>query len=384
MVNPRKLKLLLAASVIGLGTVSYIPHTYAESQTEVQTAPEENLLSKLEMKGLQLDQAFSPDVKTYSVTVDNEVQEVNLLLKSNHSGSQITVNGKSVGNGTYGTYSLKTGENLFIITVRNGTGASGTYKLTVTRKQNGNNLLKHITLSNGVLSPSFSPSITSYNIEGLKDKTKMKLVPTAAVTTSTIKVNNKSVSNNGITVDISAGESDIRITVTAENGKTKTYTLHVKRSASNDPSPAKSNPGTGVTKKPAAGSSSGTGIANNQKGSQAVSGQKTTTGTTEQTTTSTEQKTTRAMLSSLSVSTGTWDSSFVKDEFTYHIAVTKETKKVTISPVAAYSSSTIKIEGDTKKTIELEADNKTVISVVVNYSDDDRKTYVLVFDRKSS
>ncbi|WP_042354513.1 cadherin-like beta sandwich domain-containing protein [Bacillus rubiinfantis] len=383
MVKLGKCKILLAASVIGLGTIGYMPLTsYAESTTEIQTVQESNLLSNLEIEGLKLDQTFSPSVKVYTATVENEVQEITMLLTSNVSSAQIIVNGKSAGNGTSGTYSLKTGKNIFLITVKNGTSNSSTYKLTITRKQNANNSLKNIELSNGVLSPHFSPSVTSYNIEGLTDKTKIKVIPTAAEKTATMKVNNKLVTTNGITVDIPVGESTIRITVTAENGASKTYTLHSKRSENNDKTPDKSNPGTSDGTKPATGSSPNTNQnkgsqQNNQKGTVAASTQK--SGTT---TSSTVQKTSKAMLSALTVSTGTWDSSFDKEEFTYHITVAKGTEKVTISPTAAYSSSTIKIEGDTKKTIKLEDDDKTVISLVVNYDDDDRKTYVLVFDKK--
>ncbi|QQZ09394.1 cadherin-like beta sandwich domain-containing protein [Heyndrickxia vini] len=390
MVNSRKLKILLTASVIGLGSVSYIPYSFAESVTAIQTAQKSNLLSELEISGLKLDQAFSSDVKVYSATVENKVQEINLLLKSNTSSAQITVNGKNVGNGTSETYSLKTGENLFLITVNNGTNESSTYKLTITREQNGDNSLKHIELSDGVLSPRFSPSTTTYNIEGLNNEERIKIIPTAMKKTSTIKINNKSVTKNGMTVNVPVGESTIRITVTAENGESKTYNFHVKRLKSNDKSPGKSpgksTPGTTISTKPSIGPTTSTNRntniqQNNQKGGQAVTVQKTTAGTPQQLPSTTEQKTSKAMLSSLTVSTGTWDSTFVKDEFTYHIAVDKETKNVTISPVAVHSSSTIKIEGETKKTIQLDEGNKTVISVVVQYDDDDRKTYVLVFDR---
>jgi hypothetical protein len=91
----------------------------------------------------------------------------------------------------------------------------------------------------------------------------------------------------------------------------------------------------------------------------------------------------KAMLSSLTVSAGTWDSTFSADEFTYHITVPSDTETVTIHPAASYSRSSIAIEDGTNKTITLDDDNKTVISVVVKYDDDDRKTYVLVFDKES-
>lgn len=374
---------------MGLGTVSYIPHAYAENAAEAETAQESNQLLKLEIQGLKLDQSFSPDVKTYSGTVENEIQEIHLLLEGSTPDSSITVNGEAAGNGSPKIYSLKTGENVFIITVHNRTSEPRTYQLTITRKQNANNSLKDIQLSSGVLSPVFSSAITSYHIKGLNAKERIKVVPAAAAETSTVKVNNKLAAKEGADVDVPIGESDIRITVTAENGESKTYNLHVKRLESKDRELDMLNAESAVRPQPAASSSSSTNRKanlkqNNQHNVPAVKVQEMAATGRSQQTAGSEQKTSKAMLSSLTVSTGTWDSSFVKDEFTYHIAVEKGTKNVTISPAAAYSSSTIKIEGGTTKTIQLEDDNKTIISVVVNYDYDDRKTYVLVFDRKSS
>lgn len=101
------------------------------------------------------------------------------------------------------------------------------------------------------------------------------------------------------------------------------------------------------------------------------------------TSTDTVEQPSKATLSALTVSTGKWDSTFSKDEFTYHISVPSNTETVTINPAASYSSSSIAIEEGTNKTITLDDDNKTVISVVVKYDDDDRKTYVLVFDKEN-
>jgi hypothetical protein len=94
------------------------------------------------------------------------------------------------------------------------------------------------------------------------------------------------------------------------------------------------------------------------------------------------EKTSTALLSSLLVSEGTWDSTFSSEEFTYHVTLSSDVDEVTLSPVAKYSSSEILIEGSTSKTIKLDADSKTIVSVVVKHNDD-RKTYVLVFDKES-
>lgn len=99
--------------------------------------------------------------------------------------------------------------------------------------------------------------------------------------------------------------------------------------------------------------------------------------------TDTAEKPSKATLSSLTVSNGTWDSTFSANEFTYHITVPSDTATMSINPSALYSSSSVLIEGNTSKTITLEDDNKTVISVVVTYDDEDRKTYVLVIEKEN-
>jgi hypothetical protein len=91
------------------------------------------------------------------------------------------------------------------------------------------------------------------------------------------------------------------------------------------------------------------------------------------------KKTSTATLSSLTVSKGTWDSEFSKSEYTYHIAVSSSTEEVIINPTATYSSASALIEGGTDKTVKL-TDRKTIINVQVTKGED-KKTYVLVFDK---
>jgi len=59
--------------------------------------------------------------------------------------------------------------------------------------------------------------------------------------------------------------------------------------------------------------------------------------------------------------------------------VSSAVEAVTINPIANYSDAAISIEGGNSKTIELNG-KKTIISVVVTRNED-RKTYVLVFDK---
>jgi len=84
-------------------------------------------------------------------------------------------------------------------------------------------------------------------------------------------------------------------------------------------------------------------------------------------------------LSSLSISTRTWNKVFSSNEFTYHIAVDTDIENVKLT-TAADSNSTIKIKGDSRQTVSLADAAKTILSVVVS-NDDGRSTYVLVIEK---
>ncbi|WP_223595060.1 cadherin-like beta sandwich domain-containing protein [Neobacillus bataviensis] len=353
MIQKKGIHAMLAVSLVSLGTVSYIPTASAESIAQVEA----NSLSMLEIKGIALDKDFSAEIFEYTATVANDVNTITLHAESADPASSISINGKALAEGNEVAFNLQTGENTFTFTVNDGVHTTKTYTLTVTREQNDNNLLKDIKLSTGKLSPAFSSMIADYNIDVTNVVSAITVTASAIESTSVISVNGAAMNEAGIQIELPVGKTDIPIVVTAENGDQRTYTIHVsKASATNSQMNASPQ--------------------NNRSSSILPSLQQVSSGS------GSVQKTTKAKLSALSVSTGTWDSTFSSNEFTYHITVASDVKTITIDSTAAYSSSSIKIEGGTNKTIQLEDDNQTIISVVVSYDNDDRKTYVLVFDKE--
>lgn len=351
----RGLSLILIATMVGIGTVSYIPPAFAEDTATVQENPAANTLSKLEIAGGKLDKDFSAEINEYSATVENEIQSIYLLTESSNKDSIITINGQSITGGTASPFSLQTGKNKFLITVKDGNHSENTYTLTVTRKQNANNFLQTIKLSAGELSPLFSAAVTDYTVQVPNDTAAITVSPTALKKTATVEVNGLLVRAEGVTAKVPVGKSNILIVVTAENGVKKTYTIHVTRETVSSYQAANPSP-------------------NKRNNSIQSASLKQTSGTVE--------KESKATLSSLTVSDGTWDSIFSKSEFTYHVAVSSNVKTITINPTANYSGSTFLMDGTSSKTIQLEDDGKTIISVAVSNGDDDRKTYVLVFDQE--
>ena len=418
---PKKgLNVVLIVSILGLGTGYNLPTAYAE-ETVTQVSQTANTLAKLEIEGVKLDKDFSAEINQYSATVENETNSIHILVEGSNTNSIISINDKTITSGTAEEYALQTRQNIFLITVKDSsTNLTNTYTLTVTREQNSNSQLQNIKLSTGKLSPAFSSTVTEYNVQLPNDSQTITVLPTAVEKTAVVEVNGAEVTEKGVPVNIPVGKSDILIVVTAENGSKLRYTIHVERQDTSSgkgtdsaqtgsgSSTQSGNTGSTSTGKNAStptekngsaptensGSAQMGSIGSGKSGSGFVtqtgisfSGQGNTTNqsaSSPQGAPGTVEKTSNATLSKLTVSTGTWDSSFTSSEYTYHIAVSSNTKTVTINPTTSNSSSDITIEGGTSKTIQLDDDNKTVISIRVTYDDTDRKTYVLVFDRAES
>lgn len=375
-------KLVLVVSLVGFGSNTYLPTAYATVNQKINTVTlkedqNPNDLSKLEIKGIKLNQTFLPDVKEYSAMVENEVSTITVLSESENSQASITINGETFSNGIETPLALQTGVNIFLITVSDNSHSSTTYTLTVTRKQSNNNLLQTINLSNGELSPKFDSNITSYSVKVENKVDTISLTPVAIDEKASIKVNDSLLKDGGISIRIPEGKSDITILVTAENGDQKTYTLQITREEKQEIKPPVS---TGLSTNPISNNNGSENRNNPILNASGTNNRNTSLQqNANQQTDVTVQKISTATLSSLTVSEGTWDSSFLTNEFTYHLAVASDIDTVTINPVASYSGATFSIEGSSSGTVQL-IGKKTIISVVVTKGED-RKTYVLVFDR---
>ncbi|WP_042457346.1 cadherin-like beta sandwich domain-containing protein [Neobacillus dielmonensis] len=369
-IDKKGVKILLTVTLLGMGPLSTITPVHAESVTVPEESQSANALSKLQIVGIELDKPFSPSETKYSAIVENQVSSIQLLVESTSPNATITINGKPVITGTNLDYQLETGENLFTITISDSIHPVVTYQLIVTREKSSNNQLQNIALSSGKLSPNLTSSTTEYSVQVANDQSTITIKPTAVDSRATVKVNGKSVQEGGELVDLPVGDSIIVINVVAENGAQKNYTITVTRAAASLGKSSADN---------AAPSTSMVMASSNAARNSFVPADSTLVKSSTQVTDT--EKVSYAKLSSLSVSVGTWDSEFSADEYTYHISVSHEINTVTINPIAAHNSSSIVIEGGTSQTIQLNENKKTVISIVVNYSDDDRKTYVLVFDK---
>jgi len=127
---------------------------------------------------------------------------------------------------------LNPGDNTITIqvTAEDGT-TTKTYTITV-RRQSNNAYLSGLAVSEGTLSPSFDKNETRYTVNVPNEITSLRVTPTVEDSLASVEVNGQSVtsSNPDVEINLNAGNNTISVTVTAEDGTTKVYTITVRRS----------------------------------------------------------------------------------------------------------------------------------------------------------
>lgn len=97
----------------------------------------------------------------------------------------------------------------------------------------GNADLSAVTLNNGSIPISFDPAVTSYTVNTASDVSSVDLGATVADTgKATVSINNQIIESGlAASITLGYGSNIAEITVAAENGSTKTYTVVIKRVA---------------------------------------------------------------------------------------------------------------------------------------------------------
>ena len=393
-----------------------------------------NSLSKLEIEGIALDQKFTEDVHDYSSTVGNDVEKITLLAASPNENAAIYVNGVKMTDGKLKDLTLQTGMNTFVITVSDGENETVTYTLKVEKHESDDNLLTSIGLSKGSL--TFDSKVTAYHASVENEVQSVTVTPTLSDSKAIVKVNGKDATSAGVKVTLPVGKTTVKITVTAENGDEKTYTLTITRAAASaketnrkllqkrmkfkrspqqervkpnlprirgnhlyhqqDPwigekslSSAESSDKGSKTSLTSAESSnnqkpsSGVSEVTNAQQIESISTQKVKTDSVEKVTSADslgEEGNNGPVLNSLTVSSGVWNKSFESNEHTYHIEVDNDISSVEMNATTNASGATIEYDGASSKKVKIKDKAKTAISVTVS-KDGERRTYVLVFEK---
>ena len=147
------------------------------------------------------------------------------------------VNGSTVVSGAASqSLPLVIGANIITAKVIGQDGVTTqTYTITVTRATSAVATLSSLKPSRGALNPAFSSATTSYTASVVNGVTSMTLTPTTTSPAATVKVNGTVVASGSASqsIPLVVGTTTIPVKVTAQDGTTiKIYTLVVTRAKS--------------------------------------------------------------------------------------------------------------------------------------------------------
>ena len=250
----------------------------------------------------------------------------NFVAYDNNLSSPINGN-KTLFTVTFKVKSVAAGTNIKIsytgVTASDGNADANvgtvTYSTTIAAPLSTDNNLASLTVSNATISPAFSAGTTNYSASVPFEVSKLNVSATAADGKAKVSVNSPNLTPNGTT--------DVTITVTAENGAKKTYTISVKRAQDPNYKPSDNNNLSGI----------------------AVEG---------------------FLLSPV----------FSAENQQYVIWLPYETENVTISGTAADSKASVTVEGGTG----LKAGQDNPVKIICTAENGDKKEYTVIVKRAAA
>lgn len=215
--------------------------TYTITVTRLLSS--DNNLSAVGVTPGNLNPPFDPDIEDYTVNVGVLVDSV--TVSATKSDPTAVMSGSvSAGAGTAsGQATIQLGgpgsSTPVSITVTAPNGTPKTYRITVNRLSNDDNL-SGLTVTPGPLSPAFVSTTLAYTVDVATGITEVTVTATKSDLNAVL---------SGSIADPGAGQATgqaiiplggpgtatpVTITVTAPNGNSKTYTITVNRAASSD------------------------------------------------------------------------------------------------------------------------------------------------------
>ena len=179
----------------------------------VRTLSDNNNLSNLEVVDHELNETFKSEDTEYTLSVTYDTDRVNIIATLADPRGRVEGDGEK---------ELAYGDNEFTIYAYAENGSRKPYTLTITRPRRNTSTLSGITI-NGVPLEGFTPDNTEYDLGTLtSDVTSLEIGVTLTDPLS-------SVDGDG-TVELAAGDNEIEIIVTAQDGVSQTkYTLSANR-----------------------------------------------------------------------------------------------------------------------------------------------------------
>ena len=212
--------------IVGINNVTIKVTSRDNSSTEIyylqveRQSSSNTYLDYLYTSEGDLTPLFNKNTLTYNIEVENNVEEIELFGEAVDKSTTVT---------GLGIYSLNLGVNKIPVKVTTKTGISRTYYVIVNRKKNSDNYLESLTVKVGN---------TNYDLTPTFDKNTLTYTVTVPIGTKTVDVDGKIASNAKVegfgTKNIVAGENEININVTSEDGQIRTYKIIIEREKSDN------------------------------------------------------------------------------------------------------------------------------------------------------
>lgn len=315
--------------------------TYTISYTKVNSF--NNNLSNIEAfdkenNALSLSEPFKPEVKTYKISIPNDLDTVRLNVTKEDNTSTVTMNGEEVLTKTFS--SLAVGKTTVTIVVTAQNGDEETYTVDIERADytasNDSSLtdLKVMDVTDTskeyALTPNFgSAADNHYSIGDIPyNLASLKIEASLSDTLASIKYYVNDVEQSSSTVTIPNTSGTIKVEVTAEDNTTKTtYEIAYTKTPSNN-----------------------------------------------------------AFLSNITVSEGTLTPSFGKEVYEYTVDLSNDLDTVDFIVTSEHSGALIKINGEdyvsgSTKTLDNLPVGETSVTIVVTAEDGNSETYVVKINR---
>lgn len=163
---------------------------------------------------------FSKNIKDYTLTIPNEVENATINAVSEDSNATVVVNGVT---------NLTVGPNNATVTVTAEDGSVETYNIVITRQPSSNNYLSNIEVvdKNGVnYIPVFNKTKLTYDINVANDIDSVTITATEEDLSTTI-------SGDGVK-SLNVGSNTFTVTATSGDGVGRSYVINIERAKNNN------------------------------------------------------------------------------------------------------------------------------------------------------
>lgn len=212
----------LQVNIIDVNNNKSVLQKQAEEEIEESNNVSNSKLQNLRLNIEGLVPEFNKDVFDYYLTINNNINNLEILTVPENKNSKIDI---------IGNENLKEGLNIIKVQITSEDNTSSTsYIINVTKTNNiedANTNLETLAIQNYLLYPNFDNTVTNYNVEVANDTNNINLLAIPEDEEAKIEIDKND--------KLQEGNNTIKITVMAKNNYTKkVYKINVYKRNENE------------------------------------------------------------------------------------------------------------------------------------------------------